>query len=67
MSPAAKVSGLPLATPVWPGKRIAAQLFSAVATPATPKREHLQNCAVRVALLLPLPRLYCLLFLTLLI
>jgi hypothetical protein len=42
-------------------------LFSAVATPATPKRKELQNCALlwRVALLLARPSTA--LFLTLLI
>ena len=53
----------PMATPAELGKGIAAQLFSAVATPATPKREHLQNCALRrVVLPLPAPRLYCFYF-----
>ena len=53
----------PMATPAKLGKGVAAQLFSAVATPATPKREHLQNCALRrVALPLPAPRLYCFYF-----
>ena len=50
----------PVATPAWPSKSIAAQLFSAVATPATPKRKELQNCALllwRVGVLPP--AFYC--------
>jgi hypothetical protein len=53
----------PVATPAWPSKSIAAQLFSAVATPATPKRKELQNCAAAGAGGAAAGRpLYCLVF-----
>ena len=61
-SPAGAVAtpATPVATPAWPSKSIAAQLFSAVATPATPKRKELQNCALLLwrVVLLP-PAFYC--------